>query len=611
LAGVKEARPLIIGTAGHVDHGKTALVARLTGQDTDRLPEEKRRGISIELGFAPFLLPSGRRAAIVDVPGHERFVRQMLAGATGMDVVLLVVAADEGVMPQTREHLDILSLLAVREGAIVVTKIDLVDQEWLDLVLADVRREVAGTFLAEAPIFPVSSVTGEGIPALVDFLEGLVARLEPRRSEGPVRLPIDRAFTVAGFGTVVTGTLHGGRIHVDDHLQLVPGERPVRVRGLQVHGEDRQEAQAGERVAANLAGIERQEVAHGAQLVTPGTLVGTTTLYALVEVLPSANALTNGAQLMLHAMTFNTLVTAVTLAGDEIPAGAEGFVRLRPAEPVYLRPGDLFVLRQISPSRTIGGGRVVVTSGRFRRRRAEDLEALRLLADPRPEERLKVLLAGKVVASLDEEELAAADRLGFEPQPSEGRVFLLAEARQRLERFAAELQADGHRLGWPRELLRQRFFPELDGRAYAALLAALLARGLVVEAGALVAPKGHEVRLAATEEQELARLREALLADRFHPPTQTELEATHTPALVRYLLDRGEAVRVGEFVFAREAVDEAEARLRQYLAEHAEISMGEFRELVGTSRRYAVPLLEYFDSQRVTRRLRDARVLAS
>jgi selenocysteine-specific elongation factor len=607
-------RPLIIGTAGHVDHGKTALIRRLTGHDTDRLPEERRRGISIELGFAPFLLPSGHRAAVVDVPGHERFVRQMLAGATGMDLVLLVVAADEGVMPQTREHLDILELLKVRDGAVVLTKIDLVDEEWRALVADDVRTALAGTFLANAPIFPVSSVTGEGIAALLAYLDERVRTLPPRRADGPARLPIDRAFTVAGFGTVVTGTLHAGRLEVEDRLLLVPGERPVRVRGLEVHGQPRPSATAGQRVAVNLAGVERDEIAPGAQLVAPGSVRGSATVYLRVRMLPGAPRLRNNEVVAFHALTLTETARAVVLDGDAVEPGAEGLVRLRFTTPVYLRPGDRVVLRRPSPPLTIGGGEVLATHGRFRRRHADDLRRLAALGSSDAATRLVALYEGTFAVpagALAPAEAEAAVALGWEPMPLGEVVVFGREATRRLEAFGRALAAERLRLGWPREQLRQRFFPELDGRTFAALVAELVRQGRLVERRGLLAPADHRVALTQEEAARAEAFLAELQAAGFHPPTQAEAEAALGVELVAYLVDRGEAVRVGEFLFHPAALAEAERRMRAHFRSARELTMATFRDLLGTSRRYALPLLEHFDTQRLTRRVGDVRVLAA
>ncbi|MBX6377931.1 MAG: selenocysteine-specific translation elongation factor, partial [Clostridia bacterium] len=385
---------MVIGTAGHVDHGKTALIRALTGQDTDRLPEEKRRGISIDLGFAAFPLPSGRVAGIVDVPGHERFVHNMVAGVAGMDAVLLVVAADEGVMPQTREHLDILQLLGVRRGIVVLTKVDLCEPEWVDLVEEEVRAAVAGTFLADAPILRVSSVTGEGLEALKDAVDRLVPTVPARPESGYARLPVDRVFTAPGFGTVVTGTLLSGRVRGEDRLELLPAGRTVRVRQVQVHGQPVDAAVAGNRVALNLVGVERHEVARGDVLITPGALRAGDLLAVRVDVLARAPApLRNEQRVRVHAGTAEVVARALVLDGEAVEPGAGGYVLFRAERPLVVARGDRILLRTLSPVATLGGGVVLDTGRRYRRGDAEGLRELALRASGRDEDIVGTILA--------------------------------------------------------------------------------------------------------------------------------------------------------------------------------------------------------------------------
>lgn len=375
---------LVIGTAGHVDHGKTTLVRALTGVDTDRLQEEKRRGISIDLGFAPFRLPSGRAAAIVDVPGHERFVHNMAAGVHGMDLVLLVVAADEGVMPQTVEHLDILQLLGVRHGLVVLTKVDLVDDPaWLDLVEDDVRASLQGTFLAQAPVVRVAPPTGHGLDRLLAALEEAAARVPPRDAGGLARLPIDRVFTVTGFGTVVTGTLVSGTLRAGDRVEVQPGGLPARIRHLQVHGREVSEAAAGQRVAANLAGVDHTLLRRGQVLVHPGTLAATQWLAARVEWLPRAPwPLRHQERVRVHAGAAEVL-GRVRLLEPARPwqPGESGWALIRLEEPLVAAPGDRFVLRTYSPPRTAGGGLVADVGRPWTRRAAPGRWLAAFLAD--------------------------------------------------------------------------------------------------------------------------------------------------------------------------------------------------------------------------------------
>ncbi len=370
---------IIVGTAGHVDHGKTRLVKALTGVDTDRLREEQERGISIELGFAPLPLGSGVVAGIVDVPGHERFVKNMLAGAGGVDLVLFVVAADEGVMPQTREHLDILELLHVQKGIVALTKTDLVDQDWLQLVQEEVRGALAGTRFADAPIIPVSSITGEGLDRLRLALEKMAAAVQPKPRAGPARLPIDRIFTITGFGTVLTGTLFSGSIRSGDVLVIMPSEVQGRVRSLQVHGKKTEDAHAGQRVAVNLAGVEVGEVERGDVLTTPGAFTPVRRLTAWLHALEHApRPLKNWQRVRFHLGAKETLGRLRLLDQDELPPGADTFVQIELEEPVVAAVHDRFVIRQYSPVTTVGGGEIVEVGGlRHRRFRTEVLERLK------------------------------------------------------------------------------------------------------------------------------------------------------------------------------------------------------------------------------------------
>ncbi len=364
----------IIGTAGHIDHGKTTLVKALTGVDTDRLKEEKQRGISIDLGFAPFKLPGGQKAAIVDVPGHERFIRHMLAGAFGIDMVLLTIAADEGVMPQTREHMDIIELLGVDKGLVVITKKDLVDEEWMLLMEEEISEYLKGTILDGAPLMAVSAVTGEGIPDLLAAIENIAQQVQERSAEGYARLPIDRVFTIAGFGTVVTGTLWSGKINSGDTLELMPGGLQVKVRNLHVHNDKVNTAYAGQRVAVNLQGIELAEVRRGDLLATPGVLAPSYRIDARLRLLKSSKrSLSNWNRIRFHLGTDETMGRVVLLDRDQLNAGEEALVQLVMEKPVVAYQGDRFVIRYYSPVTTIGGGVVIDPRAPKQKRFREDV----------------------------------------------------------------------------------------------------------------------------------------------------------------------------------------------------------------------------------------------
>lgn len=636
LQGELATRPVVIGTAGHVDHGKTTLVKALTGVDTDRLKEEKQRGISIDLGFAEFRLPGGRSAAIIDVPGHERFIHNMVAGVHGIDLVLLVVAADEGVMPQTTEHLDILQLLGIRRGLVALTKVDLVrDEEWLQLVEEDVRGALAGTFLAGAPVVRVSAVTGEGLDRLVRAIVDLLPSLPPRELDGLPRLPIDRVFTVAGFGTVVTGTLVAGTLERDQRLVVEPGGLEVRVRHLQVHGREVTRALAGQRVAANLAGVDHRELHRGQVLLPPGTLRAERLLTCRVQWLPGAGKpLRHDQRLRLHTGA-GEVIGRVTLLdpGGEIAPGGTGWVLFRAEQPVVAAPGDRFVLRTYSPMHTAGGGVVADTGRRWRRRDAAAIPLLEafLAADPAEAVLARLRQDGGPVELADlvrqtgrsPAQLAPVlERLAREgrARPAGEGAWIATGDFDRLVRRAREVLAAFHRHhpvhpGMPREELRQAVLPGSDTRRFNALLGEWVGAGQVEARGEWVCLPGWRPqadRAVAEKMERLARVYEtAGLAPPAEPAAAAEAagvpreEAVH---LLGLLEEEGALVRVDEELwFARSAVAEALARLRGLEAAAGPFTVAQARDALGTSRRYVVPLLEFFDRQRWTRREGDLR----
>lgn len=642
--GVAGRGQAIIGTAGHVDHGKTALIRALTGVDTDRLPEEKQRGISIELGFAPLRLPSGRRAGVVDVPGHERFVHHMVAGAAGMDLVILVVAADEGIMPQTREHVDILSLLGIRHGLVALTKVDLVDSEWLELVGEEVRRYLAGTFLGDAPIIGVSSVTGQGLEALRQELDRLLGRVPPRDPGGPVRLPVDRVFTAPGFGTVVTGTLVSGTVRTGDTVEVLPGGRQARVRQVQVHGERVEEAVAGQRVALNLAGLEHRRVERGQVVCTPGVFSSTSRLAGRLELLPGAAPLRSGTRVHFHLGTAEVSARVVLLDREELLPGAEGLARFRLEGEVVAARGDRFVVRSWSPLRTVGGGKVLAPHSWHRRYAAAHLESLRELEEEG--------ISGEVLAALEggevlrtAEDLAGRSGLGAAEVEanltellSQGRVVRISAPGETggaaqwwgsatrladLESRALHLLDGYHarhpaRAGMPREELRQRL-GMADSRAFAALLAEWEGKGVLGTGGDRVWRAGFRPAAGGALGRARQLVVEKLTEGRFSPPLGGELveEVTRLGVaredaadLLEVLVREGEIVRItAELYLAAPVYRELEQMVREFLQEHGSMTAAQFRDLLGTTRKYAIPLLEHLDAVRFTRRLGDQRVL--
>lgn len=618
---------IIIGTAGHVDHGKTTLIRALTGIETDRLQQEQQRGITIELGFAWFDLPDGRRAGIIDVPGHERFVKNMLAGAAGIDLVLLVVAADEGVMPQTREHLAILELLGVQRGIVVVTKTDLVDEEMAELVQEDIAEALEGTFLATAPGVQVSALTSSGLEELRQKIVQVVTTTPSRPRRGFSRLPVDRVFVLKGFGTVITGTLLDGPLREGDQVLLMPGEIQARVRQVQVHGTHVAEALPGQRVAVNLAGIERQDIRRGQVLFRGKGLEAADKIAARLKLLPSALPLVSNAKVRFHAGSSETIGRAVVLGADEVEPGSDALVQFRLEEPVVVVRGDRYVIRSWSPVTTIGGGEII-EAGRFRLSRRKEAVVQNLLVREEGEPRDLVLsylqewgrpLSGSQLLSRSylvptELEQGLAE-LGSEvlSYTADGETWyfsggeeLLTDLKDLLSRWHGD---NPLRQGMPREEVRAQLLPSLSSRGFAALLEQLLPGRDIEIRGQELALAGHEIQL--TEAQ--LGLREALLAelskDLYSPPERHQLDRLGNVApVLKYLQSQGELVQAGGLVFARDAILGATDELRRHFAQESQITLAQFRDYLGTSRKYALPLLEYLDGAGVTRRRGDVRI---
>ena len=634
-------RSIIVGTAGHIDHGKTALVRALTGVDADRLPEEKRRGITIDLGFAELDL-GDVRVGFVDVPGHERFVKNMLAGAHGLDAVALVIAADEGVMPQTREHFEIVRLLGVRAGLTVITKTDLVDAELLELVRAEADELVAGSFLAGAPVVAVSARTGAGLDELRARLRELGARAPERAGETVARLPVDRAFTMRGFGAVVTGTLVAGEIGVGDEMELLPAGARVRVRGLQVHGRAVERASAGQRTAINLGGIDAGAVERGMVLAPAGRLRPTQIIDAHVEVLDDApRALRSRARVRVHLGAAEVLARVQVLAETgEIAPGAAGFAQFRLETPTVALPDERFIVRAYSPARTIAGGRVLdAFAAKHRgRARAEARERLTELADADRTTRLALFVAAAGESGLTRADLAArtgwrdavldaatAEAAARGAVVNAGDVFVGRDVCARLMRAAvAEVAAHHEReplqRGLARETLRERVFAHAPPEVFRAVLAEAEAAGTLVAERDVVRAAAHSLALSPADAALSARLEAIYAAARLEAPTFDEALAqagdaqtarAHGRKLLQLLLDAGALVRVtNELCCHRAALDQLVADLRAFAARHEPdrlIDVAAFKELAGVSRKYAIPLLEYLDRERITRRAGDRR----
>lgn len=631
------AKSIIIGTAGHIDHGKTALVRALTGVDADRLPEEKRRGITIDIGFADLDLGEVR-VGFVDVPGHERFVKNMLAGAHGIDVVALVIAADESVMPQTREHFDICRLLAVRQGLLVLTKKDLVDEELLELVRSETEELVAGSFLEGAPIIAVSSRTGEGIDALKDALREAGLAVAARSADFIARLPIDRSFTMRGFGAVVTGTLIAGELTEGDELELLPAATRVRVRGVQVHGSAVTKAVAGQRTAINLGGVEAAAVERGMILAPPGRLLPTQAIDALVNLLESApRPLRSRQRVRIHLGAAEALARVRVLSeGGEIKPGQSGLVQLRTEAPIVGVLGDRFILRSYSPQVTIGGG--LILDPFPTRHRAREIAATRagleILSQGDRAQQLAVFVAGADGNGLRRADLAT--RTAWRNKVIDAAVnealargaIVEAEGvligRERFDELKQSVLGEvaGHHQrepllrGLAKEVLRERVFAHAPIEVFRGVLGVLEKEGALVAEKEVVRLREHTRELSSEDAELRDRLERIYHGAGLAAPGLTEalagagLAAQQGRKILQLLIDSGRLVKVhGEMFFHRAALDDLIRRVREHGAKHQAIDVAAFKDLAGISRKYAIPLLEYLDRQRVTQREGDRRIV--
>jgi selenocysteine-specific elongation factor len=628
-------KSVIVGTAGHIDHGKTALVKALTGIDADRLEEEKCRGITIDIGFAHLDLatPGGEtlRLGFVDVPGHERFVRNMLAGVGGIDLVLLVIAADESIKPQTREHFDICRLLAVRRGITVLTKSDLVDAETLEVVRLEVEDFLRGSFLdpALSPVIPVSSLTGAGVDDLKRELAKAAAEVPAKNSNALARLPIDRVFTMKGFGTVVTGTLVAGTIRKEDELEVFPGGQRVRVRGVQVHDAPAEQSVAGQRTALNLAGATTEELARGMTLSLPGTFRLRSRVDVLFSLLPSAKPLKDGARVHFHAYTMETIAEVRLYGVKQLKSGDEQFAQLRFAEPVLLLPGDRFILRQFSPVVTIGGGCVLDASPSTRKLpQAEVTTFLTTLMTATPEKVLEARVTRRGIAGLRMQDVPG--EMNIQPDEANrlakaaglvwcGRVlvtpsgFALARGaiRNTVEKFHA---ANPLVAGISREELRER--TRIGTEVFQSVLSTMVEKKELEVAGELVRLPGRGVVMKDEEAESKKIIEQAFASAGLKVPALQDVLAglkvdkVRAQKIVTLLLRDKVLIKISDnLVFHQSALQELRRQMAAYKAKSSKIDVGKFKELTGITRKYAIPLLEYLDRERVTRRVGDERVI--
>ncbi|HEY40335.1 MAG TPA: selenocysteine-specific translation elongation factor [Dehalococcoidia bacterium] len=613
----------VLGTAGHIDHGKSVLVHALTGIDPDRLTEEKERGMTIDLGFAWMKLPSGREVGIVDVPGHERFVGNMLAGVGGIDLALLVIAANEGVMPQTTEHLAIIDLLGISRGIVAVTKKDLVDDELLSLVRMEIDELLDPTTLAGAPVVAVSAVTGEGLPELVSIIDSLLESTTPRKDMERARLPIDRVFTIAGSGTVVTGTLIDGSLSVGQDVEIVPAGVRSRLRGLQMHKSRIEVAQPGSRIAANLVGVATTQLQRGDVVVRPGWLKSTTMLSARFRLLAyQPRPLRHNARLSFYSGAAEAIARVRLLEADELKPGESGWVQLLLDRPVAVVNGDHFIIR--SSTDTLGGGRIIDSHARrLRRFRPSVIQALEIKEQGSTDEVLLSLLESRQPLSLTT--LASASDLPAGEVESvmaslveQGRVVIIGQSEQRLlltesgwQRMvdkAAGIIRDYHqkypaRSGIPRVELGNKLGTKAQSPA---LLAGLVERRIVVEEGQSVRLPEHKVQLTPAQQAQVEVFLKSLKDNPYTPPGELIPEAD----VLGQLVARQEVVKVAEgVVFSTEAYNEMVEKVTGHLRKQGKVTLAEVRDMLQTSRKYAQALLEHLDGRKITRRVGDERVL--
>lgn len=630
---------VVLGTAGHIDHGKTTLIKALTGVDCDRLKEEKERGITIELGFTSMVLPSGLKISIVDVPGHEKFVRHMVAGASGIDLVILIIAADEGIMPQSREHLDICRLLRVKKGLVALTKTDLVEKDWLDLVQEEIREFVKGTFLEEAAIVPVSSTTGEGIPRLVAEIDRLAQAVEERSSEGLARLPIDRVFTMKGFGTVITGTVISGKISVGDSVEIIPRGLEAKVRGIQAHGQPVESATAGLRVGLNLQGLEKAVIARGNVVVLAHTLKPTSLLDVIFHLLPgAAKPFRNRTRVRFHVGTVEALGRAILLDREESKPGEDAYLQLRLEEPVTTLPGDRFVIRSYSPVFTIGGGEVLdAFPSRHKRLSPQVKEEMAVLEKGSEEEKIKLHLLKAGAGGLSwpdlvmrSNQLPSKLKTLVDRMVSQGGILRFNGDRVRhlhpqvmsdLKRFSLDYLKEFHQknslqTGALKEELKSKLPPQVDARLFNHLLSILAEEKEIALEKETVRLFSHTISLKEEEKDLRKKIVVLFSRAKLQPPTVKEVLAelgvseNELKPVLQLLTKENMLVKVkDDLYFHRQALEELEGKMIQFLQQNKEMTPPQFKDISQVSRKFAIPLLEHFDGKKLTMRIGDKRVL--
>lgn len=626
---------IIIGTAGHVDHGKTCLIRALTGIDTDRLQEEKKRGITIELGFAYLDLPNGQKAGIIDVPGHEKFIKNMLAGAGGIDLVMLIVAADEGVMPQTVEHLGILSMLDLHRGVIVVTKSDTVEPDWLEMICEDIRERVAGTFLAQAPICCVSSYTGAGIPELRELLYRMIGESEGKSMNRPFRIPVDRVFSVEGFGTVITGTMIEGTLSDGQEVMLYPAQKTAKARNIQVHSADAEQAFAGQRTAVNLAGLKKDEVQRGDVLAPAGSMLVSRMVDVRLSMLPDTErTVKNNSRLHFYHGAREALCKVVLLDSEELTAGQSGYAQLRFEEDIAVKPHDHYVVRFYSPLETVGGG-VVIDPCPHKHKRDPELAAwLHIRENGTPTERLEVAIAenSRYFETLD----FAALQSGALPEDRQeaietllreekivcitDKIYLHADYVKAVRRDLVQLMNEFHKqyplkAGVKREELRTRLLPRAELSHVDRLISYYIEKKTIKEVNGLISLFSFKVEVGEKLLRLTSEVEQLYKEGAFAPPgTDEVLERYKSEKNIGQLLSAmiadGTLVWLSDQIYMhKDYYEKGLQAAYDLIAEKGELVLSDYRDAVGTSRKFALALLEQFDRKKITRKMGDSRVL--
>jgi selenocysteine-specific elongation factor len=629
----------VLGTAGHVDHGKTALIKALTGIDTDRLKEEKERGITIELGFASLLLPSGQTLGIVDVPGHEKFIKNMVSGAAGIDLVMMVIAADEGIMPQTKEHLHICSLLGISKGIVALTKIDLVEKDWLELVQSEISEFLRGSFLEGAPIVSVSALKEKGLNNLIEALEAAINNIPEKADSGIFRLPVDRVFTMKGFGTVVTGTLVSDRIKSGKDIQILPEEIATRIRGIQVHNQPVEEAWAGQRTAINLQGIEKSAIKRGDVLARPETIRPSQRLDVFVEFLSSnSKNLKNRTLVRLHTGTSEIIARVILLEKDEIAPGQKAFAQLVLTNKDVVVAGDRFVLRSYSPITTIGGGQIIdPLPAKHKRLNSKIIDELNLLQNGTLPEKISVILERAGFTGINLRGLAF--RLGINANKirealenlfSGKKAFLLdsddttvisAYFAQQLEELITKNLTAYHKKnplqeGISKEELKASLGHFISSKLFNMSMSSLNKKETIVSDKNNVRLSGHQVQLAGELDSLLQAIGKIYNEAGLTPPSLTDVvskfkdQKAKAQSIINLMLKEGDLIKINEeLCFASEALEKLRGDYKALLIKDGQATPASFKDLTGLSRKYIIPLLEYFDMSKLTVRVADHRIL--